>query len=71
MAKLEQSFCKIPAFHVAGSVTLPRRLETDCADISKSMFASSAGFEKKGEWLLSNVCVIVIPPIELSTAAIM
>jgi hypothetical protein len=39
--------------------------------MSRRTLAKVSGCERKGEWLLSNVCVIVLPPIVLSTTAIM
>jgi hypothetical protein len=39
--------------------------------MSRRIFDKAAGCDRNGEWLLSNVCVIVVPPIVPSTAAIM
>jgi hypothetical protein len=46
-------------------------LEVVTAHMSRRIFDKAAGCDRKGEWLLSRVCVIVVPPIVLSTAAIM
>ena len=39
--------------------------------MSIRIFDSAAGCDRNGEWLLSNVWVVVFPPIAPSTAAIM
>jgi hypothetical protein len=49
----------------------PRSSASDWTDMSRRILDKAAGCDRKGEWLLSIVCVIVVPPIVPSTPAIM
>jgi hypothetical protein len=35
------------------------------------IFDKAAGCDRKGEWLLSNVWIVVLPPMAASTISIM
>ena len=43
----------------------------DWTQMSMRILDRAAGCERNGEWLLSNVWIVVLPPMALSTVAIM
>ena len=66
-----QTILEFVRAHVSRPTALPRWSAKDWTDMSRRIFDKAAGCDRKGEWLLSNVCVIVVPPMVPSTAAIM
>ena len=56
--------------HISRAIARPRGSLEDWADMASRIADKAVGCDRNGEWLLANMCAIVVPPTVPSTIAI-